>query len=339
MSEELKNLAHALADYDALPKRSGHAPATRAENDAIGRVFRAARLVATLKAGQGKAVAYAQSNLLDIFQDSRVTVICRATDADNGYTLPLYVAPPSDPGTVSVPPERWEFTLSRLYPTIEAGKWPKRWVDEAIQQELRELRALLAAAPQPAENSEQETRSGRGLAHQILKAQAEIKTWPDSLRELYGVQNLPEPSEWMAGAVPQPAENSEPTTLGQFLVCKGTNCTSTDGFGHSSECEAEHAAAIAGGQFVQQAEWQEPIGETCRAHQAGVIFYTHLPYPADGTKLYTTPQPAQDVSGLVEAMRAIQRLPVDDGFAEQVIERIDAALAALAAHRAKGANP
>lgn len=33
--------------------------------------------------------------------------------------------------------------------------------------------------------------------------------------------------------------------------CKGMNCTSTDGTGHSLECEAEHSAAIAGGVFLQ----------------------------------------------------------------------------------------
>lgn len=39
----LAALSAALAEYDALPKRSGHAPATRAESDAVGKVFRAAR--------------------------------------------------------------------------------------------------------------------------------------------------------------------------------------------------------------------------------------------------------------------------------------------------------
>jgi hypothetical protein len=34
--------------------------------------------------------------------------------------------------------------------------------------------------------------------------------------------------------------------------CKGLNCTSTDGRNHSLECEAQHAAAIAGGVFVKQ---------------------------------------------------------------------------------------
>ena len=34
-------------------------------------------------------------------------------------------------------------------------------------------------------------------------------------------------------------------------LCKGMNCTSTDGTGHSLECEAEHSAAIAGGVFLQ----------------------------------------------------------------------------------------
>ena len=33
--------------------------------------------------------------------------------------------------------------------------------------------------------------------------------------------------------------------------CKGMNCNSTNGLNHSPECEAEHAAAIAGGRFIK----------------------------------------------------------------------------------------
>jgi len=40
----------------------------------------------------------------------------------------------------------------------------------------------------------------------------------------------------------------EPVT---YPPCKGMNCGCTDGVSHSAECQAEHAAAIAGGQFVK----------------------------------------------------------------------------------------
>ncbi|QIW89252.1 hypothetical protein 8P_051 [Pseudomonas phage 8P] len=46
MADQLKELLQAIAEHDALPKRSGHAPASRAENEAVGKVFRAARAVA-----------------------------------------------------------------------------------------------------------------------------------------------------------------------------------------------------------------------------------------------------------------------------------------------------
>lgn len=36
------------------------------------------------------------------------------------------------------------------------------------------------------------------------------------------------------------------------LPCQGMNCGCTDGVTHSLECQAEHAAAIAGGTFVKQ---------------------------------------------------------------------------------------
>ena len=43
----------------------------------------------------------------------------------------------------------------------------------------------------------------------------------------------------------QPAET-------QLPACKGMNCGCTDGRSHSLECQAEHAAAIAGGVFVKR---------------------------------------------------------------------------------------
>lgn len=49
------------------------------------------------------------------------------------------------PERVSVP-EQWQDKLTRLHPTIQHGKWPKSWQDDAKQQELDELRALLSHA-------------------------------------------------------------------------------------------------------------------------------------------------------------------------------------------------
>lgn len=37
----------------------------------------------------------------------------------------------------------------------------------------------------------------------------------------------------------------------RMTPCKGMNCGCTDGVNHSAECQAEHAAAIAGGRFVK----------------------------------------------------------------------------------------
>lgn len=45
---------------------------------------------------------------------------------------------------VAALPEKWEDRLSRIYPTIERGKWPKSFRDEAIQYELDQCRFLLA---------------------------------------------------------------------------------------------------------------------------------------------------------------------------------------------------
>ncbi len=40
---------------------------------------------------------------------------------------------------------------------------------------------------------------------------------------------------------------------GEYPPCKGMHCGCTDGINHSLECQAEHAAAIAGGKFVKAA--------------------------------------------------------------------------------------
>lgn len=49
--------------------------------------------------------------------------------------------------------------------------------------------------------------------------------------------------------------------------CKGMNCGATDGRAHSPECEAEHAAAIAGGRFVKEAPSVEPDAWMVRQQQ------------------------------------------------------------------------
>ena len=55
-------------------------------------------------------------------------------------------------------------------------------------------------------------------------------------------------------AAPQPAQQPVVTP-----PCKGMNCGCTNGVDHSLECHAEHAAAIAGGQFVKAPQpAQEP---------------------------------------------------------------------------------
>ena len=60
---------------------------------------------------------------------------------------------------------------------------------------------------------------------------------------------------------------SKPTP-GTYPPCKGMNCGCTDGVSHSLECQAEHAAAIAGGVFSKpnpQAQAGEPevVQELC----------------------------------------------------------------------------
>lgn len=86
--------------------------------------------LAALKAGQGEAVAFAQGNLVDIFEDSTVSVIRR--EADDSYTLPLYLAPPASADAVSVPRE----LLERLAA-------PSAWLHD-LRKYQAELRAILA---------------------------------------------------------------------------------------------------------------------------------------------------------------------------------------------------
>lgn len=76
--------------------------------------------------------------------------------------------------------------------------------------------------------------------------------------------------------------------------------------GKCADCEVEHLEKVITDYAALEAECerlraeleaikgQPAIGETCRGHQAGVIFYTWLPYPTDGTKLYALPPAKAD---------------------------------------------
>lgn len=44
-------------------------------------------------------------------------------------------------------------------------------------------------------------------------------------------------------------------------ACKGMNCGSTDGVSHSLECQAEHAAAIAGDKFAKEVSAQKGLSD------------------------------------------------------------------------------
>lgn len=57
----------------------------------------------------------------------------------------------------------------------------------------------------------------------------------------------------LATAPAQPAEQ-QGSGGAMFPACKGMNCGATDGVNHSLECQAEHAAAIAGGVFVKSTQ-------------------------------------------------------------------------------------
>jgi len=61
-----------------------------------------------------------------------------------------------------------------------------------------------------------------------------------------------------------------------------------------SQLKVLYKAMLASAPKAEQPPVQGPIGETCMGHSAGVIFYTWLPYPKDGTKLYAAPKPVSD---------------------------------------------
>ncbi len=126
--------------------------------------------------GGGDAVAWARQ--CDLDESDPAIFVAREEVQESGYVVPLFTRPPvvaeaepvamkshgawdglddlawlpdgtrlyaHPPASGAVPvPETWQERLERMHPTVEAGKWPKRWVDEAKDDELRELRELLA---------------------------------------------------------------------------------------------------------------------------------------------------------------------------------------------------
>ena len=73
--------------------------------------------------------------------------------------------------------------------------------------------------------------------------------------------------QWEA-PIAQPAVDAR--TSGAVAVCKGMNCGATDGISHSIECQAEHAAAVAGGKFVAHPA-SEPVARTLTDEQRKAI--------------------------------------------------------------------
>jgi hypothetical protein len=89
----------------------------------------------------------------------------------------------------------------------------------------------------------------------------------------------------------------------EHASCQGMNCgiTRTDQE-HSMECQAEHAAAIAGGAFVKPAQQQEPVATVTSETGADIsMSWWHEPALPVGIKLYTSPQPSKPWVGLTPA--------------------------------------
>lgn len=64
-------------------------------------------------------------------------------------------------------------------------------------------------------------------------------------------------------------------------ACKGMNCGCTDGVGHSVECRAEHAAALAGGWFMKTDVTPEEYASYVHgARMRGLKPYTFREYQA-----------------------------------------------------------
>lgn len=81
---------------------------------------------------------------------------------------------------------------------------------------------------------------------------------------------------------PQPATTPSAEPAPTYPPCKGLNCGATDGVSHSAECQAEHAAAVAGGTFVPAA------AEACKHG-------TPYRYECDACEPAATKQPAGEV--------------------------------------------
>jgi hypothetical protein len=108
-------------------------------------------------------------------------------------------------------------------------------------------------------------------------------------------------------AVNRMAEQAEQAQPVVTAPCKGMNCGCTDGLSHSLECQAEHAAAIAGGVFVK-AEQAQPVAWW--DEKLGVFDEKHFDQLQP---LYTAPPPRHPWIGLTPEERADLRYEADIG--------------------------
>jgi len=138
--------------------------------------------------------------------------------------------------------------------------------------------------------------------------------------------------------------NSTASVVGLTLnhaPCLGMDCgiTRTDQI-HSAECQAEHAAAIAGGKFVKPAQpQQEPVAYWIpKAEQFCIADPSGRPFVKAWEPLYASPQSAQRKPLTDEEMYlAIRPLFRTDAFANAALELSkDEYQAIEAAHGIKG---
>lgn len=155
----------------------------------------------------------------------------------------------------------WEAARAALSaPTVEAGPLPLPPVSKCQPQLAYCAQPLPQAEPAP---------EGWVLVPKELTEEMHEAAVRTAVR-CSGNDDFP-PRVWraMIAAAPQAGEG-EMVCPTKFPRCNGMNCGSRDGRNHSLDCEAEHAAAIAGGKFMPAA--------------AGITTTKPLPQaePADG---------------------------------------------------------
>jgi hypothetical protein len=98
--------------------------------------------------------------------------------------------------------------------------------------------------------------------------------------------------------------------------CKGMNCGATDGRNHSPECEAEHAAAIAGGTFVPAA------GMTLRQRcDTALQCLPEAPLRAQLARLFEDLLAAPAAAGMPQPVATWRCFHCDEVFTEEAAAR------------------